>query len=54
MDDKADNAEWRNWMTDEERETVAYIEQARRDFADDMKTIRNRCYQRARRSKNSA
>lgn len=38
-------------MTPEERETVAYIEQTRKDFADDMLTIRNRCYQRARRRK---
>lgn len=45
------DVEWRKHMTPEERETVAYIEQTRRDFADDMLAIRNRCYQRARRKK---
>lgn len=43
--------EWRDYLTPDETKEVAYIEQARRDATEDLKVIRNRCYQRANRSK---
>jgi len=43
--------EWRDYLTDDEAKEVAYLEQARRDATEDLKVIRNRCYQRARRTK---
>jgi hypothetical protein len=48
---KPKEIEWRDYLTPDEADVVAYLEQARRDATEDLKVIRNRCYARANRSK---
>lgn len=50
MEKEIKGVNWRKYLTPEEEKLVAYIYEAKADLSSDLNTIRNRCYQRARRS----